>query len=421
MAYVVDSSPVRAETRLSMRWWILSLLFCSTFINYMDRMVLSVMIPVIREEFHISEAVYGNITAAFQMCYTIGALLCGYLLDTYGTKIGMFISVGVWSVAAALHASVVSPLQLGLWRGVLGLAEAGNFPAATKAAAEWFPPHERGFAVGVFNAGINIAAVIGPPVFIAIQLAFGWRVCFLVTGAVGFVWLGIWALVYRAPAALQAAETSASVSIRDTLAYREAWGFGIAKFLTDPVWWFYLFWLPLYFHDVRKFDMKHLAWALPFIYLVSDFGAVAGGWVSGYLMRLGWPLGRARKTTMLVCALVMPVAALGVLVDDSTKAIVLFSLATCAHQAWMTNLFTAASDVFPKQAVGRVLGLGGCLGGFGGVLFSALIPGYVIGLVGYRPLFLVMSCLYMIAMLMVHILMRDLRPVRFEIANHRDT
>jgi ACS family hexuronate transporter-like MFS transporter len=417
MANVAVPRPLSTDAGFPrMRWWILSLLFFSTFINYMDRMVLAVLIPAIREQFHISEAIYGNITAAFQLCYTVGALLCGYLLDTYGTKIGMFISVGVWSVAAMLHATVVSPLQLGLWRGLLGLGEAGNFPAATKAAAEWFPPHERAFAVGVFNAGINIAAVIGPPMFIAIQLTYGWRACFLVTGAIGFVWLTLWSLVYRAPGKIGAAEPSVNLSLRTTLAYPQTWGFAIGKFLTDPVWWFYLFWLPLYFHDVRKFDMKHLAWALPFIYLVADFGAVAGGWISGLLMRRGWPRGRARKTVMLVCALLMPVSALGVLAKDSSTAVLLFSLATCCHQAWMTNLFTSASDVFPKEAVGRVLGLGGCTGGFGGVLISALVPGYLIGLIGYTPLFLAMSCLYMIAIFVVHILMGDLSPVRFETA-----
>jgi ACS family hexuronate transporter-like MFS transporter len=408
-----DRVSLRAGESNAMRWWILSLLFCSTFINYMDRMVLAILIPVIRQQFHLSEAVYGNITAAFQVCYMVGALLCGYLLDTYGTKIGMAITVGVWSAAAMLHASVVSPLQLGAWRGMLGLAEAGNFPGATKAAAEWFPPQERAFAVGVFNAGINIAAVITPPAVIAMQMAFGWQACFLVTGGIGFVWLLIWLIVYRAPVVVNSDEPSTPISLKATLAYPQAWGFAIAKFLTDPVWWFYLFWLPLYFYDVRKFDMKQLAWALPFIYLVADFGAVAGGWISGYLMRRGWPRGKARKAVMLACALIMPVSALGVLAKDSTTAVLLFSLATCCHQAWMTNLFTSASDVFPKQAVGRVLGLGGSTGGFGGVLFSALIPGYLIGLIGYTPLFLTMSSLYMVAMVVVHILMGDLRTVSF--------
>jgi ACS family hexuronate transporter-like MFS transporter len=411
----LDRNLRQEETRLyPMRWWILSLLFLSTVINYLDRMVLSVLIPVIRDEFHFDESVYGNITAAFQVAYTAGALICGYLLDTMGTKIGMALTVGIWSLATMLHASVGSPLQLGIWRGWLGLAESGNFPGATKAAAEWFPPQERAFAVGVFNAGINLAAIIGPPAFIAIQQAYGWRACFLVTGALGFVWLAAWLLFYHSPEKGVTAELDRRVSLRDILAYRQAWGFALAKFLTDPVWWFFLFWLPLYFHDVRKFDMRQLAWALPVVYLIADVGAVSGGWFSGYLIRRGWPRGRARKTAMLICALIMPVAALGVLARDSTTAVLLFSLATFAHQAWMTNLFTTAADVFPKEAVGRVLGLGGCLGGFGGVMFSALIPGHVIGRIGYTPLFLVMSCLYMVAMFLFHILMRDLTPVRFE-------
>jgi ACS family hexuronate transporter-like MFS transporter len=400
----------------SKRWWVLSLLFLSTVINYLDRMVLSVLIPVIRDQFHFDESVYGNITAAFQMAYTVGALICGYLLDTLGTKIGMALTVGVWSVATMLHASAGSPLQIGIWRGLLGLAESGNFPAATKAAAEWFRPQERALAVGIFNAGTNIAAVIGPPVFIAIQLAFGWRPCFLVLGAMGFVWLAAWLCFYHSPAPGATAVPAGRISLRATLAYRQAWGFAVAKFLTDPVWWFFLFWLPLYFHDVRHFDMRQLAWALPVVYLISDVGAVSGGWFSGHLIRRGWPRGKARKTVMLICALIMPVAALGVLVRDSTIAVLLFSLATFSHQAWMTNLFTTPSDVFPKEAVGSVLGLGGSLGGLGGALFSSLIPGHVIGRIGYTPLFLAMSCLYMVAMILFHILMRDLKPVSFDLA-----
>jgi len=395
-----------------MRWWVLSLLFCSTLLNYADRIVLAVLVPVIRDQLHFNETVYGYITAAFQAAYTLGALICGHLLDLYGTRIGMIFTVGIWSVAASLHASVGNPLQLGIWRGLLGLAEAGNFPAANKAAAEWFPPQERAFAIGVFTAGINVAAIIGPPVFIAIQEAFGWRACFLITGAAGFLWLVAWLWFYRSPGKADS-PVIGSISLRDTLSCREAWGFSVAKFLTDPVWWFYLYWMPLYFHDVRKFDMRELAWALPVIYLLSDVGAVSGGWFSGFMLRRGWSLSAARKRTMLICAFLMPMAALGVLTKSSVATVLLFSLATFAHQAWMTNLFTTVSDVFPSEAVGRVLGLGGCCGGFGGVLFSALIPGFMIGRIGYAPLFISMSSLYAVAMFVVHILMRDLRTVNF--------
>lgn len=394
-----------------MRWWVLSLLFVSTTLNYMDRIVLAVLLPVIRDEMHFGPETYGHITAAFSLAYTVCAVIGGKLLDRYGTRLAFGVAAGLWSLAAALHATVVTPLQFAIWRALLGAGESVNLPACTKAASEWFAPKERAFAVGVFMSGLNVAAIAGPPLFIAMQAAFGWRVCFAVTGLVGFLWVAVWLPSYRLPEKITLTERAGSAALAEVLRRPQTWGYSIAKFLTDPVWWFYLFWLPLYFHDVRKFDMKELAWALPFIYFMSGVGAAAGGWISGYLMRRGWTTGKARKTTMLFCALAMPVAALGVVVKGPVSAVLLFSLATAAHQAWMTNLFTTTSDVFPPHAVGSVNGVGGSLGSFGGVFISSLIPGYVIGHVGYTPLFLTMSCLYLVAMLAVHLLMGDLRPL----------
>lgn len=398
------------------RYWILSLLFASTILNYMDRTVLAVLLPVIRDEIHIGAEAYGRITAAFGVAYTICAVIGGKLLDRYGTKVAFGLAAAVWSLAAALHATVVTPLQFGVWRGLLGAGESVNLPACTKAASEWFPPKDRAFAVGVFMAGLNVAAVAGPPLFIAIQLAFGWRACFAVTGLVGFAWVAAWFLTYRVPPRSSVAEQAVTeqvrlFTLREVLSFSQTWGYSIGKLLTDPVWWFYLFWLPLYLHDVRKFGMKELAWALPFIYFMSGVGAAAGGWLSGFLMGRGWPAGKARKASMLLCALLMPVAALGVLVKDGTYAVLLFSLATAAHQAWMTNLFTATSDIFPQEAVGSINGVGGSFGSFGGVFIASLIPGYVIGKIGYVPLFLIMSCLYLVAMLAIHVLMGDLKPI----------
>jgi ACS family hexuronate transporter-like MFS transporter len=397
-----------------MRWWILGLLFFSTTINYLDRTILAVLLPVIRDDFHIDESAYGAITAAFQVAYMMGALVGGKLIDRFGTQIGLSVSAGIWSLAAVLHGSVTSPMQFGIWRAVLGFAEAANFPAANKAASEWFNAERRGFVVGVYTAGTNIAAVIGPPLFIATQQMFGWRVCFALIGGLGLVWTAIWFFSDR-----ESLKSSGSpmlsktrqVPLSEVVRYPAAWGFAIAKFFTDPVWWFLLFWLPLYFHDVRGFEMRQLAWALPFIYLMATFGAIAGGWFSGYLMRRGWHKGRARKTTMLIAALLMPVSGLGMIVQDSTQAIVLFSLATVAHNIWMANLFTTTTDVFPKEAVAQASGLGGLLGGFGGTLFSAVIPGAVIAVIGYTPLFVVMSLFYLVALGFVHWLMGDLEQV----------
>jgi ACS family hexuronate transporter-like MFS transporter len=399
-----------------MKWWILSLLFASTTLNYMDRTILGVLLPVIRDNIHISANAYGNITAAFSAAYTISAVIGGKLLDRYGTKITFSIAAAIWSLAAALHATVISPLQFGIWRGLLGVGESVNLPACTKAASEWFEPKDRAFAVGIYMAGLNVAAVGGPPLFVWLQLTYGWRACFAITGLVGFLWVLAWTISYRLPAGEAPVPKEKRFPLAKVIRCKQTWGYSIAKFLTDPVWWFYLFWLPLYFHDVRKFNMKDLAWALPFIYFMSGIGAAAGGWFSGFLMRSGWTTSRARKTTMLICALAMPVAAMGVFVKDTVGAVLLFSLATAAHQAWMTNLFTSTSDVFPQEAVGTVNGVGGSLGSFGGIFISSLIPGYVIGLGpgGYAWLFLTMSSLYLIAMLIVHLLMGDFKTVTLE-------
>jgi len=382
----------------------------------MDRTVLAVLLPVIRDEIHVEAEAYGRITAAFGIAYTICAVIGGKLLDRYGTKLAFGVAAVLWSVAAALHATVVSPLQFGIWRGLLGAGESVNLPACTKAVSEWFLPKQRAFAVGVFMAGLNVAAVLGPPLFIAIQLAFGWRACFAVTGLIGFLWVTAWFLTYDVPpqsslSEQEVAEQARRFTLAEVLRCRQTWGYSIGKFLTDPVWWFYLFWLPLYLHDVRKLDMKELAWALPFIYFMSGVGAATGGWLSGCLMSCGWAAGKARKATMLLCALLMPISALGVLAKDAISAILLFSLATAAHQAWMTNLFTATSDVFPQEALGSVNGVGGSFGSFGAVFMASLIPGYVIGRVGYVPLFLIMSCMHLVSIVAIHFFMGDLKPI----------
>ncbi|MFN0181249.1 MAG: MFS transporter [Gemmatimonadales bacterium] len=396
----------------SWRWVVLALLFVSTTLNYLDRAILGLLLPIIRAEIPIDAKVYGWITAAFQLAYTAGAIGCGWLLDRYGTKLGMAAMVGVWSAAAALHGIATAPWQFGGWRAVLGLAEAGNFPAAAKAAGEWFAPKERAFAIGVFNAGTTAASVAGPPLLIALEKVVGWRGCFVVVGALGIGWMIAWWRWYRADPPAQAhLDRPAATSLRTVLARREAWGYGLAKAFTDPAWWFLLFWLPLYFKDVRQFPIERVAWSLSVVYLMAGLGAVAGGWASGRLIAAGWPRGRARKTTMLVCVLLMPAAGLGVMVESATLGMLLVSVAAFAHQAWATNLFTTATDVFPAGAVGRVSGFGGTMGGGAGVIFSALVPGYLIPSVGYRPLFVGMAAFYVVAWWAVHRLMGSLEPL----------
>jgi len=396
-----------------MRWWILSLLFVATTINYLDRAILGVLLPEIRRQLQFSQQSYGIIQFWFQIAYVIGSLIGGKLLDRHGTRIGYGLAALLWSAAAMLHALAGSALQFGLLRAALGLGEAPNFPACSKATAEWFPPKERAIAMGTVNFGTNLANIIGPALFIWMALRLSWRACFAIMGLVGFVWVPVWITFYRLPRRSGApVQETSNLSIRAVLKYKQAWGYAWAKFLTDPVWWFYLFWLPTYLNDVRHFTIQERATALTIIYAISGVGALAGGAISSLLMKQGWPVGKARKTTMLVCALVMPVSGLGVVVENAQLAVLLFGLGTAAHQAWMTNLFTTPADVFPRQAVGSANGFGGCVGGFGGAIFSGLIPGYVIPWVGYVPVLLTMSCFYLIAWVLVHKLMGDLSMVK---------
>jgi len=406
------------------RWLMLALLFFATTINYLDRIVFSVLIPVIRKDLNLSDHEYGNINGAFQIAYTVGFIFMGKFVDRYGTRLGYSVAIVWWSLAAGLHAFSRGALSMSFWRAMLGLGEAGNFPAAIKSVAEWFPKKDRAFATGIFNAGTNVASMIGAPLFVAMNVAFGWRACFLITASLGFLWLVAWLLLYRLPeqharvnpAELNyirgdAVETRAEPTVRwmEAIRYRETWGFALAKFFTDPVWWFYLYWLPPYLYDVRHFDLKQIGWALPFVYLLADVGSVGGGWISGALIRRGWDHARARKTAMAICALSMPVAATAVLAESPILAVALVSLAMAAHQGWSANLFTTTSDVFPKPAVASVTGIGGCAGGLGGSLFSTVIPGYVVERFGYTPVFLTMGSFHLIAWVLVHFLMRDMK------------
>ncbi len=392
-----------SESRL--RWWILGLLFFGTTINYLDRIMLGILVPDIRHELQISDKDYGWVTAAFQGAYTIGFLFMGGFVDRFGSRIAYAIAALGWSAAAGLTVLAHSAVQLSVWRGFLGLSESCNFPAAIKSVAEWFGEKDRAFATGVFNSGTNISAVVGPPAFVYLSATYGWRAAFLLTASLGIVWVIAWLWIHPRVDKLAIA-SSGGLTWWDAVRLRETWGFAVGKFFSDPVWWFYLFWLPLYLHDIRKLDMKTVGWALPFIYLMASVGSMAGGWLSGALIRRGWQPLRARKVSMLACACCAPVAALGVLAPSPVTAIALFSLATAAHQGWSANLFTTVSDTVPQNAVGAVIGIGGFAGGLGGVIFSAIIPGYVITAVGYRPVFLAMGGFYFVGLFVLDRLMK---------------
>jgi len=395
-----------------MRWFILSLLFIATTVNYLDRAILAVLLPEIRKEIHVDAAAYGNVTFWFQIAYAVGSLLGGRLLDKYGTRIGYGMAAALWSAAATLNSFAGNALHFGLFRGMLGLGESANFPACNKASAELFPPDQRAMVMGVVHFAANAANIIGPPFFIWIALTLGWRACFAIIGFIGFLWVPAWHWTYRTPAQSGGPELDAAkLSIRALWRYRQVWGYASAKFLTDPVWWFYLFWIPVYLNDVRHFTASQRGTALAVIYAISGVGALLGGMISGSLINHGWGVGRSRKTVMLACAVIMPFAALGVLAESSVFAVLLFGIGMAAHAAWMTNLFTTPADVFPKQAVGVANGFGACVGALGGALFSGLIPGYVIPITGYVPVLLTMSCFYLIAWGLVHELMGDMAPI----------
>lgn len=408
------------------RWWILSLLFFATTINYLDRIAFGVLIPEIRKDMVIDDPTYGRLTLAFEMTYMIGFLIMGKFIQRFGSRVGYAVAALWWSVAALLHGLAKTPVELGFWRGMLGLGEAGNFPAAIRSVAEWFPKRDRALATGIFNAGSNVASMVGPPVFAYMVASVGWQGCFLVTGSAGLVWLVFWWFSYRLPGEhrrVNAAERAYIVSDVseagkepvvgwfEALRQRETWGYALGKFLSDPVWRFYSYWLPIYLYDVRGFDMKKVGWVLPVIYLMADIGSVGGGWLSGFFLRRGMALGKARKLAMLVCAGCMPLAVCSVLAENPILAIGLMSLATAAHQGFSANLYTVVSDVFPRPAVASVTGIGGFAGSLGGVMFATWLPGMLVPVVGYKPIFLVFGLFHLSGLLCLHRLMGEFRPV----------
>jgi ACS family hexuronate transporter-like MFS transporter len=383
------------------------LVFFATTINYLDRILLSVLIPKIQEDLHLSLQSYANLTGFFQLAYTVGFLVAGKFIDRFGTRVGYATSIVWWSIAAALHAVAHSAFSLGFWRAMLGFGEAGNFPAAIKSVAEWFPKKDRALATGIFNSGTNVASMIGPPVFAWLLIRSGWRAAFVFTASTGFIWVFLWLLLYRKPPVSSDAEEVVvkSMSWSESLRYPQTWGFAIGKFLTDPVWWFYLNWLPLYLYSERHLNIPQIAWFLPVVYTAASVGSLAGGWLSGALMRRGWETGRARRVAMAICAFCMPLAAMSVFAPGIVLAAALVSVATAAHQGWSANLYSTTSDVFPKEAVASVTGIGGCAGGIGGFLFSSIIPGFVITHFGYTPMFLLMGSMHIISLFLMQALL----------------
>jgi ACS family hexuronate transporter-like MFS transporter len=397
------------------RWLVCALLFFATTINYMDRQILSLLKPLLDSELRWTNEQFGLINAAFQAAYAIGLLGFGALIDRVGTKIGYAVSIAAWSVAAMSHALVGSVGGFFGARFALGLGEGGNFPSAIKAVATWFPPGERAYATALFNSGSNVGAIIAPAVVPWLALRYGWRSAFIAAGVAGLLWLLFWLPLYRDGA--QEAAAAAPIPWRRILRYRQAWAFITAKFLTDPIWWFFLIWLPDYFKKTRHLPIKESWVYLVAIYAIVTVLSVFGGWLSGELTRRGLSVTRARKTALLACACtVLPI--LGVTRVGDWSAVVLIGVAGASHQAWSANLFTSASDMFPRRAVASVVGIGSMAGSLGGILFPILsgelldrfqAAGDVTS--GYAALFGVCGSAYLVAFALNHLLAPSFQPI----------
>lgn len=409
------------------RWRVCAMLLAATTINYIDRQVLGVLAPFLQDEIGWSEIQYGYIVMAFQGAYAIGLLCAGALIDRFGTRIGYALAISVWSLAAMGHALAASVAGFVVARFMLGLGEAGNFPAAIKTVAEWFPRRERAFAVGIFNAGSNIGAIVAPLMVPIVAAAWGWQAAFLCTGVLSAAWLVTWLVFYRTPdqhPKLSAAELAhirsdppepaVKVPWLQLLRHRQAWAFVAAKFITDPVWWLFLFWLGKFLASEYELSLAKIGLPMIVVYLMADVGSIAGGWLAGRFMRLGWSANRARKSAMLVCALCVAPVILVTQVDNLWLAVGLIGLAMAGHQGWSANVLTLPSDMFPRQTVASVVGIGGFAGAFGGMGMSYFAGSQLQSTGSYGTIFLIAGSAYLVALLCVHLLAPRLEPAPFD-------
>ena len=410
----VSSTAVRLGR---VRWIIVALLFAATAINYVDRQMIGLLKPTLEQEFGWHETTYADIVFYFQLAYAIGYIVFGNIVDRVGARFGYAAAFLIWTAAHMLHGAVRSVVGFAAVRFLLGIGESGNFPAGLKAVTEWFPKKERAFATGIFNAGANVGAIITPLIVPALTLSYGWRAAFVITGAASLLWLVAWLAMYRRPreskrlsdaelAYIESdpADPVAKVPWARLLGRRETWAFSVGKFMTDPIWWMFLFWTPDFLVKRHGLDLKTFGPPLVVIYVVSDLGSIFGGWLSSRLIHRGWSINRARKTTMLICAIAVTPIFFAQYIDNLWLAVAIISLATAAHQAWSANLYTLPSDMFPRKAVGSVIGIGGTAGAIGGMIFSLYIGQVLERLGSYTLIFAVAGSVYLIALLIIHLL-----------------
>ena len=412
-----ETSSHRPARTGSVRWTVCAMLFFATSINYMDRQVLGILAPVLQHSIGWTEQQYSYIVIAFQVAYAVGLVAAGRLIDRIGTRVGYALIMGVWSLSAMAHSFATSALTFGIARFFLGLGESGNFPAALKTTAEWFPQRERSLATGIFNSGANLGAMLAPAFVPFITVRYGWRPAFLVTGIFSAGWIVWWLTRYRTPAEHKRLsvtefehihedlpEQLAKIPWSRLLGYRQTWAYAIAKFLTDPIWWFYLYWLPKFLDGRFHLGLVHLGLPLIVVYNMSAVGSIGGGSIPLLLARRGVSIGNARFLAMLAMALlVLPIYFVGS-VGNEWVAVALLSMAAAAHQGWSANLMTTASDMFPREAVGAVTGIGGMAGSVGGVLFSGGVGWVLTRYHRYSILFVIASTVYLLALLVIRIM-----------------
>lgn len=428
-------SPTAIPVRIisGLRWWIIGLVFLATLINYLDRLTVTVLAPVIVADLKLTNLEFAQIGTWFLLAYTISQGLSGKLYDLIGTRRGFAVSITIWSVAAMAHSLARGLSSLSAFRFLLGIGEAGNWPGAAKVATEWFPVRERAFAMAIFNSGAAIGSIVAPPLIVWLQLQYGWQATFLITGLLGFGWLAIWLFFYQKPAAhprishdelaLIKAGQNVSASLAPTsgnptaapkwsalLGFRQVWAIMLARFLVDPVWWLYLTWLPLFLSRVHGFDLKKIGLFAWVPYVAADAGSLLGGWAAGQLIKRGWSVNRARKTVIIAAALLMPAGIFAAQTKNPMLALALIGLVLFGFQVWINNVQTLPSDFFSEHSVASVAGLGGVGAGLGSMLFT-LGTGWVVDHFSYTPVLTIAGLLPLLGTAILLTLTGTIKPL----------